>query len=162
MRETCARVLVAALLTAAIATVVGMSTLLGTPSQADPPVAAPPSALERSVRLRALPSPKRHASAPRLVTRRTIRVAPRPEVVARSLVVVRPHRVHRPAPRRRLAAAKPAPAPVVAPPAEPDTSAPAAAPPAPSAPAEVCEGDDDRGKPGKGHDHGRGHDDQDE
>jgi periplasmic protein TonB len=161
MRETCARVLAAALLTAAIATVVGMSTLLGTPSQAGPRIAAPPPALERSVRLTALPKPKQPPRPARLVTTDTTYVRPRPEVVRRSLVLVRRHPVRRPAPGRQLAAAKPEPAPTT----PPDPPAPAQ--PAPAAPAQADDQRDDdggdRGKEhGRGHGHGRGHADQDE
>jgi hypothetical protein len=50
MRETCARVLAAALMTGAIATAMGLPTLFG--SDADPGrrITAPPSSLQRSVR----------------------------------------------------------------------------------------------------------------
>jgi hypothetical protein len=160
MRETCARVLAAALLTGAIATVVGMSTLVGAPSQPGAPLAAPPSTLERSVRLTPLPRPTQHVSAPRLVTGHTI-VRPRPVAVARRLVVVRPHDVRPPSPRRELAAAKPAPAlpPVVAPAAAPDPAPPAQPAVAPEAEAQS---DEDRGERGKEHGHGRGQEEQDE
>ncbi|MFL5950349.1 MAG: hypothetical protein ACJ74M_01990 [Gaiellaceae bacterium] len=160
MRETCARVLAAALLTGAIASVVGMSTLLGTPGQAGPRLAAPPPALERSVRLTALPRPKQQARATRLVTTPTIHTHARPETVTRRLVVVHPHPVRRPAPRRQLAAAKPQPAPPALP-APPDPPVPVQ--PAPAAPAEADDqSDDDRGDGRKEHGHGRGHEDQDE
>src|SRR5437773_3945449 len=90
MRETCARVLAAALMTGAIATVVGMSAVLGTPSEAGQPIVAPPSSVQRTVRLTAKPAPRHRQTAARLVTAHTIHVRPRPEVVTRSLAVVRP------------------------------------------------------------------------
>src|SRR4051812_10062299 len=98
MRETCARVLAGALLTAAMATVVGMPTLLGTPRLAGPRLAAPPPARERSVRLTALPAPKRHPRVARLVTTQTIHLRPRPVVVTHSLVVAPRRPVRQPAP----------------------------------------------------------------
>src|SRR5689334_21416227 len=113
MRETCARVLAAALLTGAIATVVGMSGVFGTPGQASRPLAAPPSALQRTVRL----SVQSYRLLPRVtrVTAPRLEAWTRPQVVTRSLVVVRPARHHvRPAPSRQLASSKPAPAPPTA------------------------------------------------
>jgi hypothetical protein len=50
MRETCARVLAAALLIGAIAAMAGVSALSGQPGQTGGPIAAPPSALQRTVR----------------------------------------------------------------------------------------------------------------
>src|SRR5947207_7116988 len=87
MRETCGRVLAAALMTGAIATVVGMAALSDTPSEAGRPIAAPPSSLQHSVRLTVQPAPRRHPrTAPRLVTAYTIHVQPRRDVVTHSLV----------------------------------------------------------------------------
>jgi hypothetical protein len=157
MRETCARVLVAALMTGAIATVVAMSAMLGTPTEPRPPIAAPPSSVQRTVRLTAQLPPRHRRSAARLVTAHTTHAQPRPEVVTRSLVVVRPHRVRRRAQHRQLATAKPQPAPPVTP------AAPAVAPaaPAPAEPAPPPTGEDaengDESEPGHGHDHGHGH-----
>jgi hypothetical protein len=104
MRETCARVLAAALLTGAIATVVGMAAHLGPPSRPDRPIAAPPSSLQRAVRLTAEPVPKRRTPA-RLVTTHTIRTQARPETLTRNLVVFqRRHHPHLPTATRQLAA----------------------------------------------------------
>src|SRR5690242_19211112 len=142
MRETCARVLAAALLTGAIATVVGMSAVFGTPGQASRPLAAPPSALQRTVRLSVQPLPSRRLPRVTRVTAPRLEAWTRPQVVTRSLVVVRPARHHvRPAPSRQLAASKPAPAPppaavVPAAPAQVAAPTPAVAPPA------TDEGDD--------------------
>jgi hypothetical protein len=140
MRATCARVLAAALLTAAISTVVGMSALFGTPSEAGRPIAAPPSQLQRSVRLTARPEPPRGQGTAQLVTTHTNRPAPsvRTEVIARSLVVVRKRKpAHRSA-ERQLTDVKP-------------SSEPAPAPTAPQA-----DGNE------HGHGHAYGHDKQDE
>lgn len=139
MRATCARVLAAALLTAAISTVVGMSALFGTPSQTGRPISAPPSQLQRTVRLTGHPEP------PRLVTTHTNRPAPsvRTEVITRSLVVVRKRKAaHRSEPRQ-LTDVKPASEPAAAP-------SPAAQPPPPVTA-------DDGADQGPGHGHGRGH-----
>jgi hypothetical protein len=162
MRGTCARVLAAALLIGTIAVVAGLSAFSGQPGETGGPIAAPPSALQRTVRLTA--PPEQHlARAKEHVTEQVVRSRARPDVVTRSLIVVsRPvrHRT-RPSPRRRLAAshrhtavAVPVP---VAPPAAP---APAATAPVPTgAPA-------DEGKPdergGAGHAHGRSHEPQDD
>ena len=165
MRETCARVLAAALMTGAIATVVAMSPMLGTPTEPGRPIAAPPSSAQRTVRLTAQLLPRHRQSASGLVTAHTIHVQPRPEVVTRSLVVVQSHRVRRRVQHRQLAAAKPQPARPAAP------AAPAAVPaPAPAEPAARPTGEDadnsDGSDPGHGHGHGhghgRGHSDQDE
>src|SRR4029077_15860230 len=121
MRATCARVLAAALLTAAISTVVGMSALFGTPSEAGRPIAAPPSKLQRSVRLTARPEPPHGQSTAQLVTTHTNRPAPsaRTEVITRSLVVVRKRKpAHRSA-GRQLTDVKPSPEPAAAPTAQP-------------------------------------------
>lgn len=162
MRETCARVLAAALLIGTIAAVAGLSALSGQPGETGGPIAAPPSALQRTVRLTALPEQHR-APATEHVTEPVVRRRPQPDVVTRSLVVVsRPvtHRT-RPSPRRRLAAshrhpvvAVPVP---VAPPAAPVAEA---TPPAPAgAPADAGK-TDDRG--GAGHAHGRSRGPQDD
>jgi pyruvate dehydrogenase E2 component (dihydrolipoyllysine-residue acetyltransferase) len=166
MRETCARVLAAALMTGAIATVVGMAALVGTPTEARRPVAAPPSSLQRSVRLTAQPAPRHRRTAARLATAHTIHVQSRPEAVARRLVVVRSHRAGRPVQHHReLAAAKPQPAPAVAPPAPAVAPAPAPAPaePAPPATGENADnGDESHSGHGHGHEHGHSRNDQDE
>jgi hypothetical protein len=155
MRANCARVLAAALLTAAISTVVGMSALFGTPSEAGRPIAAPPSKLQRSVRLTAhFATP--HSQAARLVTTHTNRQTPsaRTEVINRSLVVVRKRKAaHRSEPRQ-LTDVKPA--------AEPEP-APAPSPPAqPAPPVTPDDGDDQAPGHGHGRGHAHGHDKQDE
>ena len=151
MRETCARALAAALLTGAIATVVGMAAHLGTPSTAGGPIAAPPSLPQHSVHLTVQPV---RAAPPRLVTAQTTSVRPRPAAVTRSLVVVHRRSTRRPPARRELAATTPAPQPVA-----PPAPAPAPAPPAP-APAQATQqpppAQDDQGDD-HGHGHGRGH-----
>ena len=134
MRETCARVLAAALMTGAIAAVVAMSALYETPQEAGRALTAPPSSLQRSVRLTAMPGPRR-APAPRRRERRAapIRVQPRTVVVTRE--VVRRITVVRHVPSRQLAAVapKPQPAPVSPPPPAPAPATVAAQPaPAPS------------------------------
>ena len=148
MRETCARALAAALMTGAIATVVGFAAHVGTPAEAGSPIAVLPSLHQRSVRLTAQPLPRKRTSAVRLVTTHTTRTPMRPQVTTRSLVVVRRHRTRRPPASRELAATTTTPAPQTAPPVEP-------APPAPQTmPAPANEGDQGDG-PGRGH--GRGH-----
>src|SRR6266545_7884737 len=104
MRETCARVLAAALMTGAIAAVVAMSALFETPSRPGRPIAAPASSLQRSVRLEAQRAPDR-TGVRRLETAHPIGRPARPAVLTHSLVVTRTHRT-RPQPRR-LASAKP-------------------------------------------------------
>lgn len=160
MRETCARVLAAALLTAAIATVVAMAAHLNGPSGAGTPIAAPLSSNERTVRLTARPLP-RHRSIAKLVTTHTTHVGPQSEVIHRSLVVVHRRRAQRrtPPPHRQLTASVPSPTTPAAVATAP-TPAPAPAPPPPvetTAPvATNGEQSDEQGQ-GQGHGHGRGH-----
>src|SRR4051812_38070176 len=86
MRETCARVLAAALMTGAIATVVGMSALFEMPREADRALVVPPSSLQRTVRLK-VPPARRHApAAERLVSAHTNNTPSRRVVVTHSLV----------------------------------------------------------------------------
>jgi hypothetical protein len=149
MRETCARVLAAALMTGAIAAVVAMSALVGAPSQSARPITAPPSSLERSVRIVALPAPRPHrASVRRPVSAHQIRrPVVRPSVLARRFVTIHP-RATQPT-RRRLASNKPKAAPVA-----PTVSVqgPVAEPPPPaSVPAPQTE------EPASQDDHGNGH-----
>jgi hypothetical protein len=179
MRETCVRVLAGALMTGAIATVVAMSALLGAPGEAGPPLAAPPSSLQRSVPVVALPRPEQ---GPRLQPRmasRPVAARPRPVVLARSLVVIRRHRSAEPP--RRLATAKPKPtstpaprpspaqAPALAPtPAQPVQQAqlaPATVTPAPAAPAAAAPVQPDENQQhgnGHGNGHAYGHDKHDD
>jgi hypothetical protein len=158
MRETCARVLAAALMTGAIAGVVAMSVLFGSPSEAGRPITAPPSSLERSVRVVALPGPRlQRTSVQRLVSSHHIsRSSVRPAVATRALVIVQPRRAH--TNQRRLASTKPKVAPVAPP-------APAPQPAAEPAPAPLPEATRPQADPdhGNGHafgheqDHGKGH-----
>ena len=153
MRETCARVLAAALMTGAIAGTVAMSALFGPPSGADRPITAPPSSLQRSVRAEVLREPLAHRThVKRLVTAHSIGTTRARSVVAtHRLVIIRTHRVH--AVPRRLAATKPKPQPV-APVSEP-TGSPAPAPPPSAPPVEETESNNDHGN-GNGKDHGHG------
>src|SRR5256714_15636798 len=66
MRQTCARVLAAALMTGAIFTVVGMSALFDTPREADRALVVPPSSLQRTVRVKVPPAPRHAPAADRL------------------------------------------------------------------------------------------------
>jgi hypothetical protein len=164
MRESCARVLAAALMTGAIAGVVGMAALVRTPTEAGPPISAPRSSLQRSVRLAAEPAPRPHRHTVRLVTRHTIHVQARPSVVRPRLAVVRRHAaVRRPARPRQLAVLTPAPqaAPTPPPPAAPADATPEP-PPAPTTadPATSnaeADGQEEAEDDGPGHGHGRGH-----
>jgi hypothetical protein len=158
MRETCARVLAAALMTGAIATVVAMSALFDTPREAGRELTAPPSSLERSVRVTVRPAPRHAPVAPRPVVAHTNPAPPAPVVVSHEIVrrtVVRPHRTHH---HRELASAvKPKPAPTVAP---ATLVLPAEAPPpaAPAATTDAVQDAESRGKSGEEHGHGNGHD----
>jgi hypothetical protein len=128
MRETCARALAAALMTGAIATAVGLPSAFESDSAPDRRLTAPPSSLQRTVRIPAGTVRERAHRAERLVVRHSTR--PSVETRARNVrhISVRPvtrrtHTVpsHGPAP-----APTPAPTP---PPAEPPVVAP---PPAPA------------------------------
>jgi hypothetical protein len=163
MRATCARVLAAALMTAAIATVVGMSALFRPASEAARPIAAPPSSLQRTVRVTAHVLPARRQSRPspaRLVTRSTIAVRPRPAPVTR-LATVRRQRTRPPAPARQLAetitttVVTTTTTTTAAPPAVEPAAAPAPAPEA--QPGDAADGP---GRHGRGHAYG--HDKQDD
>jgi hypothetical protein len=154
MRETCARALAAALLAAAIATVVGMSAFYGTPSDPGRPMSAPSSTLQRTVRLTAHLAPRHRRRTPALVTTHSNRsTAARREAVMRSMAVVR--RRHRPArrPAQRQLAETPTPVPAAAP-----------APPVPPSPAPEPPPPDQAGGhvKGNGHGHAYGHEKQDE
>jgi hypothetical protein len=156
MRETCARVLAAALMTGAIATVVAMSAFIGTPSRADRPITAPSSSLQRSVRVEVRPAASHRRNVERPETAHRISTRVRPVVATRRLVIVQTRRPQ--APRRRLASTKPAVAPAApvpaARPAPVTASTPSATDPQPKA-------DKDHGHGNaSGHekDHGHGHD----
>ena len=158
MRETCARVLAAALLIGTIAAVAGLSALSGQPDQTGGAIAAPPSALQRTVRLTAPPEHRR-APAAEHVTEPLVRSRAQADVVTRSLVIVRRPATPRigPSPRRRLAASHRHAAVAVPVPAAP---VPAAATPVPTAVEPDEAENDDRG--GEGHAHGRSHQPQDD
>ena len=153
MRGTCARVLAAALMTGAIATVVAMSALFETPRGPGGPIAAPPSSLQRSVLLEAQPAPPHRARVTRLENAHPINRPARPVVLARTLVVTPAHHVR--AQPRRLATVTPKPKPASAPTpaAQPEAPPPPADPPVEAAP--PAEPED--AKPDKEHDHGHGH-----
>lgn len=158
MRETCARVIAAALLTGAIATVVGMSALVDTPPEPARPIAAPLPTVQRSVRLTARIVPRHRRHAARLVTTRPTYAPARRPAVTHSLIVARPQRAA-PRPQPRQLAAVPAPAAAPAPPPAPapaTVEAPAPADPAPAVP----DTSDGPGRHGRGHAYG--HDKQDD
>jgi hypothetical protein len=161
MRATCARVLAAALMTTAIASVVGMSALFRPASQAARPIAAPPSSLQRTVRLTAHVQAPRRQSRPslaRLVTRSTIAVRPPPIPVTR-LATVRKHRTRRHAPQRQLAATTTVTVTTTTTTSAPPAVEPAAAP-APAPDAQPGDAADGPGRHGRGHAYG--HDKQDD
>jgi hypothetical protein len=155
MRETCARVLAAALLTGAIATVVAMAAHLNGPNEAGTPIAAPSSSLQRTVRLTARPLP-RHRSIAKLVTTHTRDVRQQAEVIHRSLVVVHRHRAQRrtPPPHRELTASVPSPTTTTTVATAPTPAPAPATPPPVEAPAPLPTHD------GRGHAYG--HDKQDD
>jgi len=104
MRATCARVLAAALMTGSIAAVVWMSAVAQGPGDAGRPVTAPPSSLERTVRLAAQPAARQKPDARFVPIHANAPVVAAAHVLARSIVVARPHRAKRPAAARQLAA----------------------------------------------------------
>jgi hypothetical protein len=122
MRETCARVLAAALMTGAIATVVWMSALAGTPNDTITPLAVPaaPPPASVTIRLETVKPP------PKPVHRVPVRNAPRTRgamaaaaVVASPLAAAHPRRAKRPARHLASTAPKPtAPAPAARAPVE--------------------------------------------
>jgi hypothetical protein len=159
MRETCARVLAAALMTGSIATVVGMSALFDTPTEVSRPIAAPPSLLQRSVRVQ-VAAVHRRSKVERVRTARRISAPARAIVVTRRLVIVRKHRSK--PPQRTLASTQrkpPAPAPAPAAPARPAVVPPPVEPAAPPAAAPTTEQDDGNHGHAYGHDkeHKHGH-----
>jgi hypothetical protein len=157
MRETCARVLAAALLMGAIASVVGMAAHLGAPTDTGGAIAAPPSSLQRTVRLTVRPASKAPPHVARLVTAPPATVH-RPRRAVTTRLIVTKHRNRRPAPKRQLATTPPAPAPAPASAPVPPPTTTEAQPPAP-----VPDQPDNHGH---GHAYGRdghdGRDDQDE
>jgi hypothetical protein len=154
MRETCARVLAAALMTGAIATVVAMSTLFSMPRQSGQALTAPPSTLRRAIIVAALP-PLRHRPN-RKPTRRAQGSSARPVVVVRVPVVV--HGRPRPAPRR-LAEAKVKPASAARTAASVAPVTPPPPPPTPTAPTQTTTVDAHGNGAAKGHADDHGHQD---
>ena len=136
-------------MTGAIATVVGMSALFNTPTEAGRPIAAPPSWQQRSVRVEV--AVHRRNNVKRIETARPISAPARPGVVTRRLVIVRKRGSH--PPRRSLASTQrkaPAPAPVV--PSQPTVAPPPVEPAPPETVAPATEQNDDK------HGHAYGHD----
>jgi hypothetical protein len=131
MRETCARVLAAALMTGAIAFALGAPALFESSRDEIQALIAPPSSLQRSVRVPALPAPARPRRADRLAAAQTIRRGATVAVERRT-----PRTLVRKV-RRVLAAAPPR---VEAQPAQPPVETP---PPAPAPPPPPPEDDDD-------------------
>ncbi len=149
MRETCARVLAAALMTGAIAFALGAPALFESPREQIQSLTAPPSSLQRSVFVAALPAPKRPRPAERLVTAHSVTRASTPAAVVQTAR----EGVSRKIPRTLAAARRPKPAQPPKPKAAPATDAanlmpppaPAAAPPAVEVQDEGEEADDDDG-----------------
>ena len=163
MRETCARVLAAALMTGAIAAVVAMSALIDTPRAVERALSAPPSSLQRSVRLTALPLPRR-APATRRVLPAVRETAVHPRAVVLSRPVVRRIKVAPQAQtqRRQLEAVKPKQAPPAAAPAPAAAPPPSPAPPAtndaqPKGHDHADHQDGQGGQNGQDNGHGQGH-----
>jgi hypothetical protein len=136
MRETCARALAAALMTGAIATAVGLPSAFESASAPDRGLTAPPSSLQRTVRIPADMVRERVHRAERLV----VRHSSRPPVVTRARNVR--HIRERTVTRRThtLPSRGPAPAPTPAPspaPTPPPAEPPVAAPPPAPAPTDT-------------------------
>jgi hypothetical protein len=165
MRQTCARVLAAALMTGAIAAVLALPALFDSPRDEGRELTAPPSSLQRSVRVPALPAPARPVRAERLVTALSVsRSAVRPTIVrhepSRSVVRAprsnpRPATAGPPAPKapepesREIASTTP----------EPEAQPPAQTPSAPACSEPVSGKDKSKGK-GKGKARGRNKDNE--
>ena len=152
MRETCARVLAAALMTGAVAFVVAMPALFGPEPDVTRPLTAPPSSLRRSVHVTALEAPADRAverpSGAQTIANRTGPRARRPEAprIATDRTPIGPLR---PASAGRSEShPTPTPAPKPVPPSAPETETRqlAAASPTASAP-----------EPATDNDHGHGH-----
>jgi hypothetical protein len=133
MRETCARVLAAALMVGAIATVVWMSALAGTPNETTRPLtarAAPPpvSVIIRVEPVRPRPKPKPVRRTPVRIIRPTASVIAAATVVAKPLAAAHPRHVKRPTRHLASTTSTPTtPAPLAQAPVEAATPAPTAA-----------------------------------
>ncbi len=160
MRETCARVLAAALMTGVIAGVVAMSAFVRTPSEDGRLIGAPPSSLERSVHAVGLPAPRTHRTgARRPVPAHPLSTRVRPAIAARRLAIV--HTRPAPSAHRRLASTKPKAQPAAPSAPVPEPAAATQAPATPAA-AEAAEAGEDHGNGNaygheKDKDHGQGH-----
>src|SRR6266540_5379097 len=155
MRETCARVLAAALMTGAIAFVLAMPALFESARDAGHGLTAPPSSLRRSVHAPALAAARPPARAARLAPSHSVRQpASRPAVAtAAPGAVPAPRSRPRPAGAGRSAPARP----------EPETRELAATTPEPSAqpPAQASSSPSPtttEATPGKGKGKAKGHD----
>jgi hypothetical protein len=133
MRETCARVLAAALMTGAIAFALGAPALFESPRDESRALTAPPSSLQRSVRVPAPSAPARPVRAERLVAALSVR----PPATRPAVVRIEPShaavRAPRSKPRPATGGRSPAPAPQ--PPPEPGTRELTSTTPEPALPA---------------------------
>lgn len=165
MRQTCARVLAAALMTGAIATAMGLPSLFESGGDPGRGLTAPPSSLQRSVRSPAPFAPARPASAlqrPALSGERSARVRLGPSRPA----VSAPRSTTRPAGAGQSPLPVPAPKPepmpeptqpAPAPEPEPETRELASTSTTPAAPAPAPAPEPERGKKKpKGNGHGNG------
>lgn len=149
MRETCARVLAAALMTGAIATALGLPAAFDSAREPGRGLTAPPSSLQRTVRVPAIVARERPARAERL----EIAIGVRPPAA-------QPRIVRHVANRGAVAVTQSGPRPTNTPATPPapetrelaSTTPPPAAPPTPGPSPRV---EDDKSKKGKGH--GKGH-----
>jgi hypothetical protein len=180
MRETCARVLAAALMTGAVAFAVAMPALVGPGLDPSRPLTAPPSLLRRSVPVTPHKAAATRPAVERLVGAHPVAKsaadtalasvvsAPRPNLgTLQPASVGKPQGRPAPAPAPTpTPAPTPAPEPQPTPPPETDirelaSTTPAAPPPPPTAPPPDASSDDDRKGKGhwkdkeKGHDHDR-------
>jgi hypothetical protein len=173
MRETCARVLAAALMTGAVAFAVALPALVGPTLDPGRPLTAPPSSLRRSVPVTPHKAAATRPAPERLVSAHPIAKSTADTALARFVSAPRPNLGElqpasvgkpqgRPAPAP-TPAPTPAPEPQPTPPPETDTrelasATPAAPAPPPAAPPPGAGSEGDR--EGKGHwkDSDKGHD----
>jgi hypothetical protein len=146
MRETCARVLAAALMTGAIATALGLPAAFDGAEDGVHGLNAPPSSLQRTVRVPAVIARERPVRAERLAAAHPSRPAAAAPRLARQLQ-------HHPAVRHPPSTPHPAAQPETPATPQPETreltsTTPVVAQPAPSTPPKS---DDGRGKKGKSH-----------
>src|SRR5712691_202188 len=164
MRETCARVLAAALMTGAIATAMGLPTLFDSAQDSGRVLTAPPSSLQRSLPAPALFVPVRRARAERLVAALSIHRSASRLATVRSVPSRRVVRAPRSAPPPATAgqSAPPAPKPETR---ELATTTPEPAVPTPAPTPHAQDGGTGHGKDkpkdkgkAKGHDQQQGQD----